>query len=103
MSMKKNDDMLRLAGLLNENEFGELPTYGDGIEGMNQRNAFHKGVYIDMTRTVKGILELALKSLDNPEWNREEDSPQMLAHLEGEIKKAIEKMERSQRLIDSVR
>lgn len=95
-----NKHILYLAGLLNEGDFdrtADMPNYGGGTFGMMQRYAYNLGVLKSTTKMVKDILEPAMRQLENPEWNREEDSSLMLEHLEKAVREALEKIESSQK------
>lgn len=95
-----NKNILYLAGLLNENEFDrtvDLPQYGNDLAGMAQRYAFNFGALKSTTILVNRILETAIRQLDNPEWNREEDATIMLKHLEEAVRKALKEIETSQK------
>lgn len=86
-----NNDILRLAGIINEN----------GLEMAANKYATSSGMYSAMAGIVKSKLEVALRQLEYPDWNREDDSRIMLDHLEKSVREAIEQIDRIQRKIDA--
>jgi hypothetical protein len=88
-----NKDILRLAGVINENE-GQ-----DGLYKQHLRYAETTGMYQAMAGIVRRKLEIHLKQLENPEWTREEDSRIMLDHLEKAVREALAEMDRTERKI----
>jgi len=88
-----NKDILRLAGVINENE-GQYGLYKQDL-----RYAETTGMYQAMAGIVRRKLEIHLKQLENPEWTREEDSRIMLDHLEKAVREALAEMDRIERKI----
>lgn len=87
-----NEDILRLAGIINE----------DGLRGLEMtanKYAMSSGMYQAMAGIVKNKLEFALRQLENPEWNREDDSRIMLDHLEKAAREAVAEIDRIQKKI----
>jgi hypothetical protein len=82
-----NKDILRLAGVINENEgyFNRLPKIA--------------GTYEALTIIVRNKLESYLEQLDKPGWTREENSKTMLDLLEKGVREALAEMERTERKI----